>query len=350
MGNKYAKLNAFENIIDESDGNFNSYINSEKGKKQLKQAVTDKNIPYIFTAIVIFGIKFDSNYGEIQLSYEYLLKQNINKYSEDDLEFIRSGPAHESQSTINTFYSEDFKIIANNIYKNYKTNFSYFTEINDSGLTPFGSAIVNGDINTIKVMVKCFNNNLNDYCQMNKTYTIGEILIENRNVNIWNIIYRFMEKNYDFTRLKKFMLETLEIKKEFFEIYKLGILCEFPKSIIHNIISTYHESESVIIQTNTMKNIETNINVLTNFNNLLSKCNDESSINRYMPRERDSSIYLQSAMDSIQTIEDLKVFWYWLNFNDDIITNRDIISFIFNIIVSLDVRIHDSQIALLIIN
>ncbi len=350
MGNKYAKLNVFENIIDEAEDDFGAYVNSEKGKKQLRQAVSDKNIPYIFTSMVIFGIKMDSNYGEVNLSYEYLLKPNIDKFSKDDLEYIKTGGAHESQTTINNFYSKKFKTIAQNIYSDSRKNFSYFTETNDSGLTPLGSAIVNGDINTVKIMVKCFNNNISDYCQMNKTYTVGEMLSEHRDDKMWDIIYKFMEKNYDFTKLKKFMLETLEIKKELFEIYKLGSMCEFPQSIIHNIISAYHDCESVIIQTNTMANVETNINVLSKFNNMLSKCcDDEISMHKYIPDTRDKTVYLQSAMDSIQTIENLKVFWYWLKFNDDIITNSDIISFIFNVISWIDVRIHDSQIALLII-
>ena len=323
MGQFNSRLKVFENIIDEAEGDFDEFIKSRKGKKQLDKAIGDKNIPYIFIAMIFFGIDLDSDYGVVQLTYDHLLKQNKDKFTENELKMIRSGPRHEQIDLINTFYKKKFKIICENIRKNLDDNIRYFDTKNDLGLTPLASAIIKSDIDSIYMMIKYFGLDIGSYCYIDKNYLIRDLLLENSEHLIWDTIIRFMEKGYDLSRVRQFIFDTIQIKKEFFEVFKLGLLCGFPRDIIHKIIHTYHICEPNIIQTNNIANIERNIISLTNFNNTLCSCDNEP-------------INLINFMDTIENMESLKFFWCWLNYNDELDMNKDIAKYIFQKILALE--------------
>jgi hypothetical protein len=331
MGNNNDRLKVFENIIDEANGDFDDFIKSTKGKQQFNKAIQEKNISYIFMAMIFFGVNLDSDYGVVQLNYNQLLKKNIDKFTEDDLLIIRSGFKREDINVINTFFKKKFKIICDNISENMKLNYEYLFTPNNLGLTPLANAIIEGDADTVKIIIKCYNVSLDSYCYMDKFYNIKDLLHDNSENLIWNNILKFMEKDYDFTKMRQFIFDTLQIKKEFLEIFKLGLLCRFPNHITHKIINDYYDCDTNITQKYNMTKIESDIATLTKFNYTVSNFSSGPNM-------------LEKFMCSVEKLEGFKVFWIWSRFNDDIFINKDIILYIFQ-----KIELRNTQIPLLLI-
>jgi hypothetical protein len=260
MGNAN-RLLVFENIINEYDNN---------DTNQLQKAVQEKNIPYIFIAITVFGVNLDSHFGIMKLLYQDLLNENKHQFTAQELEVIQSQEVYKNRHINNMCIKKKYMKIYNDILLKKQNNILYSITPIEQNYTPLAHAIVNGDANTVITMLILMDSHkLNHECGINKNYKIKDLLQLHQYEPIWQIVYQFMNKGYNYTRLKKFIIETLAIKTFLFEIYKCILL-----------INPYFRITSWTM--NHYVNLCDPLNIhdvfiLTQFNNILKSCNKDST-------------------------------------------------------------------------
>lgn len=298
MGNKNNRLTVFENIID--------FIDFSDEDVPIKHAIQEHNTPYIFIALTLYGVTNETSYGPINLTYRELLKKYNKLFDQQDLTIIQSSAHVIDMHCISLFKDEYIdKINELKLYDEYR-DIAY-------------EAIIHGDVITLIVLVKCFGFNINSHSNLEEHYTIGDLLDLYKDDNYWNIIYTFMNKHYNYDRLRKFLRVTIEKKKELFEMYKLLYMFGCNGGIISNIMGKMYND------------CINDVNVIIYLNKAL-KLNENNK--------------LHVVFDLIYLLEKCKLLWLWLKENDYI---DDIICCIFDMVFPKKIDMEYTRIPLLLI-
>jgi hypothetical protein len=131
------------------------YIHSDIGIKQLTKAINQINVPYVVTAIIVFGLDVDLPCIENELTYMELIKETGLF---DEFDFISNTvPINH----VRKYFKEKYVPICEDINDNINKDVFYFDQVDDKGYTPLANAIIDGNIDIVEMMVKCFGQSLN---------------------------------------------------------------------------------------------------------------------------------------------------------------------------------------------
>ena len=186
MGNQINRLTVFENIVDVYH-KYDDIVNDEDGYKYIKTAVETKNMPFLFLSIALLGINPDTNYGNVKLSYNELLKQHKHLYSKEDMTLITS-QANVIQTDIIPLLKENYQKICHDLYK--------------TGMDchDFCRAIMDGDVDTLVVYTKCMGFAIGNNSGMEQHFNIKELLSLYEDDEHWIEMARLMNKNYNYSK------------------------------------------------------------------------------------------------------------------------------------------------------
>lgn len=308
MGNKTTRLNVFENIVDLYN-TYDNFLDNNEGFSHVKEAIKTKNMPFIFMSFTVLNVTLDTNYGTIKLTYNELLKKHQHLFDDNQLTLIRS--------TSNVMNVSFIPLLKQN-YQDICHNMMSINNYNDF----FCDSIMNNDADALIVLTKCFGFNIHAYSNIEQDFTIKELFELYQDDKHWSLVYEFMNKNYDYKKINAFLLSTLAIKKELFEMYKLLRLFQCPNKIIDNIINIQMD-DGVI----------NDITCVIRVNTILKESSQDANM-------------LTIFFNSVYDMEKYKIFWLWLN-NNFII--KDIITFIFDILLHFNEDYSYVKIPLLLI-
>lgn len=304
MGNKNNRLTVFENIIDHIDTN-----EQKDNIIPIKQAILERNTPYLFIALSLYDVNVTTPYGMVKLTYLELLKKYKHLFTQTYLDIIKSD---------SRVMNKDWLPL---VKDNYVSSYYNVKEQRDNNNNDIAyEAIITGDHDTMVTLVKCFGFNIATQSSVEEHYTMNELLTLHEDDHYWQIIGKLMHKNYNYDRLKVFLRDTLEKKREVFNLYKLFYLYGVNHDISKNIISN-------TCDVNSMDDIYT----VVMFNKLL---------------RLDEFHGLDKVFECVYTLEKYKMFWLWLKDKQCI---DDIINYIFGILFPKNIQYDNIRLPLLLL-
>lgn len=189
----------------------------------------------------------------------------------------------------------------------------------------FNEALNTHQVDVISILVTCFGFYIGNCSGVEQQFSVKELFELYHDDPHWSLIYHFMMQQYNYDRIKLFLLNILPCKKELFEIYKFLHLIGCPNTITSKLI---HTVATLSYHTNILHDITS----IIMFNNQLKLSSSEP-------------LYLCEAFNSIYRMEKYKIFWLWLKHNNII---KDVIHYLFNLLCS-DINTHQIKIPLLLI-
>jgi hypothetical protein len=189
----------------------------------------------------------------------------------------------------------------------------------------FNEALATHQIDVIIILVTCFGFHIGNCSGIEQQFTIKELFELYQDDQHWSLIYHFMMQDYNYDRIKLFLLNTLPCKKELFEVYKSLKLFGCPNTIISKLIHT--------------------IAGLSYHNTILDDITSVIMFNNQLKLSISEPLYLDESFNFIYRIEKYKIFWLWLKHHNII---KDIIHYLFIFLCS-DTNIHEIKIPLLLI-
>lgn len=238
-------LSSFENII--KDCQLNGI--------DLKKAIKNNNVPYVFIMLTFFDINEDSYFGEVNLTYNGLLKQYQHLYTKEELNNFNNPPRLLERHII-PFLKNKYISIINHLES--VDIYDYFGRLDENNYTPFAKAIVNGDADTAHMMIMFYGQNISSLSGIIKEYDVGELLNYYKDEPIWHCIYQLMNKKLNYHKIKTFINDTLILKNKYFDIYKNLTHVQCPDDITLNIMNHCMNKNEII-----------DIKEVTKLNNLL---------------------------------------------------------------------------------
>jgi hypothetical protein len=306
MGNKVNRLNTFDHIVD-------VVLSDDYSFGQVKEAIKEKNMPFIFITLIMGDVNLDTDYGIVKLTYAEQIAQHHRKYpiDEDTLRLIQSTPTVLNKNCIHYFQPQ------------YQDICRYIMDATEYDVV-FHEALITQQIDIIAMLVTCFGFHIRNYSGVEQQFSVKELFELYQEDPHWHAIHYFMMQHYHYNRIKLFLITTLACKKALFETYKSLRLFGCPYNIlvalIHDISALHYHNAidditSVIMFNNQLKASISNANVLT------------------------------TTLDSIYCMDKYKTFWLWLKHHDII---QDIIDYLF-ILLCYNIDSHKVKIPLLLI-
>ena len=280
MGNKTNRLTVFENIIDHIE-------NSDDHTTAIKQAIQIKNTPYLFIALTMYNVTTSSDYGTLKLTYNELVKK-YKPFNNEQLKIINSHACVLDVSSLCLLKNK------------YIDAYNKITKGDIEMCQCAQNAIIDGDYDTLVMLIKGFGFYMNSCSNVEEHFTIGELLELYKEDPYWSVLYKFINKGYHYERLNEFILGGLAKKKEMFEIYKLLYFYDIP-GILDSIMSFMFDVE------------DEDVYQVVAFNKLLKQ-------------EKN----FDEVFECIYSLEKYKVFWLWLKEHEVI---KDVVGCIFSVLM-----------------